>query len=83
MPRAMVIFGAGYGFDNLAEARWLGMLEIHYWGDIDTHGFAILNQLRKYFPHAQSLLMDRETLLAHLETSGASNPVRKERNSRG
>ena len=69
-PKAIVIFGAGYGFDNLAEARWLGTREIHYWGDIDTHGFAILNQLRRYFPHAQSLLMDRDTLLAHKEVWG-------------
>jgi hypothetical protein len=36
-----------------------------YWGDIDTHGFAILNQFRKYFPGTESLLMDRDTLVAH------------------
>ncbi len=35
-----------------------------YWGDIDTHGFAILNRLRR-LPHARSMLMDRATLLAH------------------
>jgi hypothetical protein len=69
-PDALVLFGAGYGFDNLAHARWLGTREIRYWGDIDTHGFAILNQLRKHFPHVQSLLMDRETLLAHREVWG-------------
>jgi hypothetical protein len=62
---AMVIFGAGYGFDNLAASSWLRRREIHYWGDIDTHGFAILNQLRALFPHARSLLMDERTLLAH------------------
>ena len=38
---------------------------MHYWGDIDTHGFAILNQLRAHLPAAASLLMDEETLLAH------------------
>jgi hypothetical protein len=32
---------------------------------ITTHGFAILNQLRGYFPGAASFLMDRVTLLAH------------------
>jgi hypothetical protein len=37
----------------------------YYWGDIDTHGFAILNQLRGFFPQAASLLMDRDTLLEH------------------
>ncbi len=62
---AMVIFGAGYGFDNLAAAPWLHGKEMYYWGDIDTHGFAILNQLRGLFPHAESFLMDQQTLLAH------------------
>ena len=36
-----------------------------YWGDIDTHGFAILNRLRHHLPHARSMLMDRATLLDH------------------
>jgi len=62
---AMVIFGAGYGFDNLAAAPWLHEKEIYYWGDIDTHGFAILNQLRGFLPHVVSFLMDQQTLLAH------------------
>ncbi len=62
---AMVIFGAGYGFDNLATADWLQQKAIYYWGDIDTHGFAILNQLRGRLPHTVSFLMDRQTLLDH------------------
>lgn len=65
VPKAMVIFGAGYGFRNLARIDWLQTRKLHYWGDIDTHGFAILNQFREHFPHATSLLMDRATLLAH------------------
>jgi hypothetical protein len=64
---AMVVFGAGYGFDMLAAVRWLQQRTIHYWGDIDTHGFAILDQLRGHFPHVESFLMDRATLLAHRE----------------
>lgn len=62
---ALVIFGAGYGFEALAAARWLHERTIHYWGDIDTHGFAILDQLRARFAHVESFLMDRDTLLAH------------------
>jgi len=62
---SMVVFGAGYGFDHLAQARWLDDKEIVYWGDIDTHGFAILDQLRGRFPFARSLLMDRDTMLQH------------------
>jgi hypothetical protein len=61
----LVVFGAGYGFDALAQAAWMRQREVHYWGDIDTHGFAILDQLRAYIPQAQSFLMDRGTLLEH------------------
>ncbi len=61
----MVIFGGGYGFEMLSGADWLHDCAVHYWGDIDTHGFAILDQLRARLPHAHSFLMDRETLLEH------------------
>lgn len=65
VPDSLVVFGAGYGFAALAGADWLQRCAVHYWGDIDTHGFAILDQLRTSLPHAQSLLMDETTLLAH------------------
>ena len=64
-PGAIAIFGAGYGWDALARAGWLCRCILHYWGDIDTHGFAILAQLRAHFSHVESMLMDRETLEAH------------------
>lgn len=65
VARAIVVFGAGYGWEALARAAWLHRCRLHYWGDVDTHGFAILNRLRGHFPHVASFLMDRETLLAH------------------
>lgn len=66
VARAIVVFGAGYGcWEALARAEWLHRCRLHYWGDIDTHGFAILDRLRAHFSHAASFLMDRETLLAH------------------
>jgi hypothetical protein len=61
---SLVIFGAGYGFEMLSKAEWLSRCRIYYWGDIDTHGFAILDQLRSQFDHVESFLMDRNTLLA-------------------
>ncbi len=70
VPGSLVIFGAGYGFDALGGAPWLHRCDLFYWGDIDTHGFAILDQLRAHFPHARSVLMDRDTLLAHAEHWG-------------
>lgn len=62
---SMAIFGRGYGFDMLSSARWLCRHKLYYWGDIDTHGFAILSQFRQLYPHAQSFLMDENTLLMH------------------
>ncbi|TWJ32502.1 DUF3322 domain-containing protein [Geobacter argillaceus] len=64
VTESLVIFGAGYGFEMLSEAKWLSRCCIYYWGDIDTHGFAILDQLRSRLGHVVSFLMDRSTLLA-------------------
>lgn len=62
---SVVVFGLGYGAEILGLVDWMRSTSIHYWGDIDTHGFAILDRVRSVFPHAKSFLMDRETLLAH------------------
>jgi len=62
---SMVVFGAGYGLSALGRASWLTARALYYWGDIDTHGFAILDQLRVHCPNAKSFLMDRQTLLDH------------------
>jgi hypothetical protein len=50
---------------RVAGLRWLNEVPLHYWGDIDTHGFRILDLLRASFPAVRSMLMDRATLLAH------------------
>jgi hypothetical protein len=62
---AIVIFGGGYAIGLLEPLAWLADLDVVYWGDIDTHGFAILSRLRRRFPRLRSMLMDRGTLLAH------------------
>ena len=65
VSEGLVLFGLGYGVDRLADIRWLSGVDLFYWGDIDTHGFAILDRLRSYFPNVRSFLMDEETLFAH------------------
>ena len=65
VPRSIVLFGAGYGWEALEPAQWLKDCTLHYWGDIDTHGFAILDQLRGRLAHVKSFLMNRATLIAH------------------
>jgi hypothetical protein len=65
VPESIVIFGLGYGLERLGDIAWLRSRAVYYWGDIDTHGFAILDRLRFGVPHAQSFLMDRGTLMEH------------------
>ncbi|SEQ06505.1 DUF3322 and DUF2220 domain-containing protein [Arthrobacter sp. OV608] len=69
-PGTVAIYGGGYGFSSLRDAAWLRDCEILYWGDLDTHGFRILDQLRAVHPHVVSLLMDEATLLAHRDVWG-------------
>lgn len=79
LPDTLAIFGAGYGFEVLGTAMWLYQCRLLYWGDIDTHGFAILDQLRAVFPHAESLLMDRNTLLSFRDQWGREDkPAKRE-----
>ena len=66
MARSLVVFGEGYAVDRLEEAAWIGSRRLIYWGDLDTHGFAILDRLRSLFPRVESFLMDRGTLVAQL-----------------
>ena len=66
----LALYGGGYGFSSLRDAVWLRECEVLYWGDIDTHGFRILDQLRAVHPHVESMLMDEETLLAHRDAWG-------------
>lgn len=66
MASSLVIFGQGYGIGRiLADARWLRDRDVFYWGDLDSHGFRILDQLRLVLPGACSLLMDPQTLMAN------------------
>lgn len=62
---AIVIFGGGYAVTVLEGVPWVTRRHVVYWGDLDTHGFAILSRLRERVPTVRSVLMDRQTLLAH------------------
>jgi len=65
VEKGMVIFGLGYSVDVLKTVPWLTEKEIYYWGDIDTHGFAMLDQVRSFLPQSKSILMDESILLNH------------------
>lgn len=56
------IHGGGRAVSLLAQMPWLVNARVLYWGDLDSHGFGILNQLRAQGVDAESVLMDEGTL---------------------
>ncbi|MFD9664224.1 DUF3322 domain-containing protein [Rhodococcus sp. NPDC059968] len=65
LPRlagTVALHGGGYTVHELAGIPWVVGSEVWYWGDLDSHGFAILDRLRRHLPHVRSLLMDTATL---------------------
>lgn len=65
LPGAVLFMGLGYGVDALAALPWLSGARLYYWGDCDTHGFAILNRARAHILDIRAVLMDECTLQAH------------------
>ncbi|MCA9774616.1 MAG: hypothetical protein KC466_19505 [Myxococcales bacterium] len=65
-PGYAVAWGAGHAveasFPDLEAAPGLRLL---YWGDCDSHGYAILNALREELPHIISVGMGIDTLHAY------------------
>jgi hypothetical protein len=65
VPGTVAIMRLGNAVSVLEALRWLQGPEIVYWGDIDTHGFAILDRARRVMPQLRSVLMDDATLVRH------------------
>jgi len=61
----VAIHGAGYAIDRLADIPWLAGRSLTYWGDLDSHGFAILHRARQAGLELASVLMNVDSLLAH------------------
>ena len=62
VPSTIAIWsGGGFNISCLKSATWLLHKNIIYWGDIDEHGFQILHQLKSYYEHTKSVMMDRRT----------------------
>jgi hypothetical protein len=65
-PGVVAIIKLGNAVSLLGELRWLAGAQAVYWGDIDSHGYAILDRARAVLPHLESVLMDETTLRDHL-----------------
>lgn len=79
IPGALAVMGLGYFVEVLPRLPWLTSAKVLYWGDIDTHGFAMLARARAYVPQLASVLMDAGTVEVHrdlvvLEDDGKGRP---------
>lgn len=61
-PGLVALHGNGYAATELAGVDWVNRTRVLYWGDLDSHGFAILGRLRATIPQVESVLMDEATL---------------------
>lgn len=61
----LALYGEGHAIQTLSDLLWVRLIPVHYWGDLDPTGFAILNSLRRICPQVSSIMMDDETLNAH------------------
>ena len=65
VPGAVALMKLGHAVNLLRLLPWLRASRVVVWGDVDTHGFAILDHVRSVLPQTESMLMDRDTLLGH------------------
>lgn len=65
LPGVVAFMKLGNAVSLLNGIPWMADLNAIYWGDIDTHGYAILERARHILPRLKSILMDEETLLKH------------------
>lgn len=67
LPGVVAVHGQGYAARVLHRVDRIRDADVVYWEDLDTDGLNILSAVRAGLPHARSILMDRATLIAHLD----------------
>ncbi len=78
LPKTIAIWsGGGFNVSYLKNIEWLKSNQFYYWGDLDAHGFQILNQFRAYFVNTIAVMMDEETLQNF--TPGKGEPAQNQK----
>jgi hypothetical protein len=68
LPGTVVLMGLGYAVSVVEHLPWLHSAKrVVYWGDIDTHGFAILAAARAIRRDIASVLMDMQAWTVHAQ----------------
>lgn len=67
LPGTLLICSFGKALHLLKEIGFLHHTKVYYWGDMDEQGFTMLDSIRNYYNHVESLFMDDVTLAHHQE----------------
>lgn len=59
---SLVLFSKGHAVTQLFNIPLFTQAKLVYWGDLDEHGFIMLNSFRKNYGHANSIFMDKLTV---------------------
>jgi hypothetical protein len=70
MQGVIAFMGLGAAIATLGAIPWLQACPAIYWGDIDTHGLAILARARQVLPLTRSVMMDVATLERYAALTG-------------
>jgi hypothetical protein len=70
MAGCVALMKLGLAVGVLGAVPWLRGVPAVYWGDLDTHGFVILDRARTALPQLRSVLMDADTVTRYLPLAG-------------
>lgn len=70
IPGCIALMKLGLAVSVVGKLPWLNEIPVVYWGDLDTHGFVILERAREVLPQLTSILMDVETIVSYLSLAG-------------
>lgn len=79
IPRALALGGMGNAVLQLARLGIMSNRPVVYWGDMDSHGYEILDRFRRTVFQATSILMDVTSLTkyADLAVTGPDSELRE------
>lgn len=65
MAGSMALVSAGGALHLLKDIPLFRNTQLYYWGDLDEKGFTMLRDVRLYYPHVISVLMDEAVVMHH------------------
>lgn len=79
MQDTFALVSAGGALHLLKDIPLFHNTSLFYWGDLDERGFMMLHDMRLYYPHVKSVLMDEAVMIFHQEEMDRQPKAYRER----